>query len=157
MTNLTRLDLKKETIMKKTMKLIERGLGGISAQFDKYSNLSSYYKNLEIFIKDHLNEIDDKTVILDKTAALENNEEAIRYVINGPMVDVSLPEDEVSPAPEIPDYMVEMLQGSFKSIAVNQKTNPGSLDMVSLKTHVDSWVKLGARVGKVVDGKIIWS
>lgn len=139
----------------KTFKLIEVALGGISASNSRSSSLSSYSRDIDDFIKSHKEECEG-AIVLDKVDALNNNKEAVKYVINGPMVNVDLGPGEKQLAPEIPEYMMAALQGGFQAIAQNEKINPGSLDYVDMQTHIKNWVNLGAKVGQVKNGKVEW-
>jgi len=105
----------------------------------------------------------DGCLALDIRPALETSE-GVRHVFRGPMVDVDLEEGEVDTCPEPSMILRAGVAGnSYGSLLALQDVHrqaqpntPGPLDSVSIAEFVRGWVKLGARVGVVKDGEIVW-
>ena len=93
--------------------------------------------------------------VLDKRAVLEDRP---GLAVSMPMVDSELKPEAVDRCPQPSGAMLAGLQGSFKQLATIKAADPkfSGLDTVSVETFVDLWRKVGARVGRIIDGQIEW-
>jgi hypothetical protein len=135
------------------------GLGGHTeyhAPREGYGQCTtSGYERPESFIqRKDLTQYEGVTVI-DLRPAVEKNP---MLAINAPMLDTKLPYDETDRCPEIPEYMLAGLGGSFKTLAAMKtlKKDFSGLDSVGQSLYVGWWRDAGARVGTIKDGAIEW-
>lgn len=104
--------------------------------------------------------VPDGTPVIDKSIKGCN----IMAVINGPMVDVSLEDDEVNYCPSPSPELSAGLRGDFNVLAQKQETHrkklgkkiPGPLDSVSISEYIKFWRYQGARIGHYENRKIVW-
>lgn len=100
---------------------------------------------------------------LDLLPAIETDE-GFRHAIRGPMVDVDLPDEEVSRCPDpSPIFAAAVAENQFGYLLalneIHRRTSaaPGPLDHVSITQYVAGWKKLGARIGRTLgNGLIDW-
>lgn len=140
--------------MYKKLKLLEKFNNGWHGKGDNCS-VSFRTTKLERCLKDAA----EGCLVVDKYGL---GVEAISHAINGPIVDTTLPPNTINKF-QIGNQAVLMLgvgglEGAFKHFLQKKVDFPkwSGLDNVSLDIHVLTWRKLGARVGKVVDGKVVW-
>jgi hypothetical protein len=141
-----------------TFKMIFRGAregsGTVNGEYGGGASMSSYSMRLGPF----LGRVADGGTIIDKWNV--EFKTAFDLAVNGPMVDVDLPEGSVDAAPEIPDYMLGPggLQGGFLALAAVKKAKPGwrGLDRISLREYTDMWRSAGARIGIRKGDQIHW-
>ena len=83
-------------------------------------------------------DLPDGVTVINKRDILDNDD-AIHLLISGPMVNVSLDDGTVS-------YLDRATAG----------TTPGPLDQVSVPEYVKLWREVGAAIGIVQGGRIVW-
>jgi hypothetical protein len=130
-------------------KLIQRGHAGWYAKAD---NVSSSGGSLNAYVNEAVNGatvIDSENVPFEKVAEL---------AISGPLVDTSLPVNTVSKFTDFGTLrrMMPGLEGDFNIVGKAVLTGLSSFDKVSLDLFVNLYRDAGAKVGKVIDGKIVW-
>lgn len=105
--------------------------------------------------------IPDGTPVIDKRAAIET-EEGFRWVFNGPMVNVDLPDDEVDECPIPSPIFAQAVAGNafggllVQHLAARSRKVRSGLDRVSIREYVEGWQEHGARIGHYEGGKIVW-
>lgn len=107
-------------------------------------------------------EIPDGCPVIDKRPALKT-QAGLLHAIEGPMVDVDLPDGKVSTCPEPSSHLANGVSGSYKTLLTihqaQKDSDPektGALDCVSISAYVDGWRKVGARIGHYESGSIVW-
>lgn len=104
--------------------------------------------------------------VLDKRAAIET-EKGYDWVFKSPMVDVRLPDGEVSKLGEVSPIMMPAVAayGCIGILAETRKCQAarkaGPLDDVSVSEYIQGWIEHGARYGVFTvnpdgSGKITW-
>lgn len=130
------------------------GLGGHSEQGENWR--LSGYDEPENWARKETGDYSN-TVVIDKRQVLENKP---GLAVTLPMCNVTLAPDEVEKFSDIADTAARMmggLGGSFKSLAaLGMSPTFSGLDSVSVQVYTELWRKEGARIGKVVTGKIVW-
>jgi len=101
---------------------------------------------------------------IDKREAVDTPE-GFKWVYQGPMVDVDLPDGEVDQCPEPnPIMALAMMEGQneFGTMLVLQKSSRlakeprGPLDSVSISEYIEGWRAHGAKIGKFTNGKYVF-
>lgn len=85
--------------------------------------------------------------------------DARRATISGPMLDVTLEDDQVDKAPEPSDALVEGMEGVFGELTKRAKEDQdfSGLDNVGTRTYVAFWQRVGARIGRRKGDEIHWA
>jgi hypothetical protein len=106
-------------------------------------------------------DIPDGTPCIDKVPAIDHGD-GVRMALKGPMVDVDLEPGALNECPAPSAWMIEALQGSFKTLALGQafakatKAEYGPLDSVDVRTYIELWREAGARIGSVQNQRFVW-
>lgn len=129
------------------------------------SHLSGYEdpEGFEKRFSEYSNYDFSRTIVVDKRAALE--ERPFR-AFESPLVSCKLAADEVSACP-IPDPLFAGALASdpgnsfagllaLQTIHKTQSAQPGPLDSVSPSAYAAWWKANGARIGRIVDARIVW-
>lgn len=133
------------------------GTGQVGLQSD-CSSVTTYDRKIE----NYLDRLVEGAWICDKYEC-----EDIMFVVRGPMCDTKLADDEVSEMPDISNScfaQAVMSQpgngfGDMLRVAEAQKkakTKYSSLDSVSMKEYCRLWKEKGARIGRFLNGEIVW-
>lgn len=138
------------------VQLLSRYLNGWHGEYiGKYGRGSvTYYSNdLDYCLKDAV----EGCVIIDKSVC---NDSVISFVINGPMVDLELPENTAKcfSGHDTTGSMLAAFGSGFQFLAsqANENREWKGLDYISLDLYVAAWRKLGARIGKYQNGAVEW-
>ena len=141
--------------MSKEIKLLEKFCAGWTGKGD---NVRTNYYTYDLDLCLH-NAIEG-AVIIDKSDCGENG---VIYVCNGPMCDTSLPPQTINKfnaGQQTIDLLLGPggLQGAFAYLLDCKKQKPdwSGLDFVSLDIHVGAWRTLGAKIGQLIDGRVVW-
>ncbi len=103
----------------------------------------------------------ERAIVIDKRDAVET-EAGYRHVFAGPMCSPDLEPGAVDLLPEVSPIMAGAMAdtsfGGLLAISLSQrgKVKAGSLDFVSPEEYAIGWQQVGARIGTVVDGVIVW-
>ena len=112
-------------------------------------------------------DLPDGLPVINKRAVIDNDN-AIHLLISGPMVNVSLDDGEVS---YLSDTLKSIVAQTVKADRGNSMgglvrlqeehrastaTTPGPLDEVSVPAYIELWRQVGAPIGAVKDGLIVW-
>jgi hypothetical protein len=112
-------------------------------------------------------DLPDGLPVINKRAVMDNAD-AIRLLISGPMVAVNLDDGAVS---YLSDTLNSIVAQTVKADRGNSMgglvrlqeehrastaTTPGPLDEVSVPAYIELWRQVGAPIGAVKDGLIIW-
>ncbi len=116
--------------------MIGIALSGVYAWADGES-LRSYDTRLERFYY----RLKEGGLVIDKRTCSEDD--VLKYVVSGAMVQFSLPDNTKSRIWENPEPCFSYLDAK-------------GMDKVSLNLYLDFWRSLGARIGKRVDNSIVW-
>ena len=112
-------------------------------------------------------DLPDGVTVINKRDILDNDD-AIHLLISGPMVNVSLDDGEVSYLSDtlnsiVAQYAKDDSGNSMGSLVRLQEqhratagTIPGPLDQVSVPEYVKLWREVGATIGIVQGGRIVW-
>lgn len=123
--------------------LINGGSGSVSYRSD----------DLNYCLKDAV----EGCIIVDKS---ECGDDAVSFVINGPMVNLQLPPNTIKKfsGRETRAFMLPALGGEFQSLATKALKDEdwGGLDYISLDLYVEAWRGLGAKIGYFRGGKVEW-
>ena len=139
-----------------TFKMLFRGAregsGTVNGEYGAGSSMSSYTSRLGPF----LGRLADGGVVIDKWDV--PFKVAYDLAVNGPMVNVDLPDGGQDPAPEVPGFMLPGLGGAFLALAAIKASKPGwrGFDRISLREYTEMWRSAGARVGRRMGDQIHW-
>lgn len=142
------------TTSTRTAKLVMWGLGGISVEWGGGCSSSG------CTTRDFLRPDFDGAVILDKRAAVQTPE-GLLWVFKGPIVDVDLDDGDcdVLGSHDISVSLAAGVEGVYAGLLASHVGNAaarGPLDSVSMGEYIQGWVDRGARVGRIVDGDVVW-
>jgi len=114
--------------------------------------LSGYETSVNPRVIERLNE---GALLLVKTSV--SNDNLTREVVNGPMLDSNLDSWASDKCPEIPDYMIAGLGGSFKTLAKAQKYSESfsGLDKVGLGIYLTRWLAIGAKLYQIKNNEAV--
>lgn len=102
----------------------------------------------------YLGELSEGGVVIDKLAT---GAKGVNFIINGPMVDLTLAGDAYEEAPMPSEWLMAGLQGSYKSMATARvETSWQGLSSVGITKYMQLWRGLGASVGIRSGDRIIW-
>jgi len=87
--------------------------------------------------------MENDCVVLDRVNV---SNEGVSFVLNGPVVDVSLPSGTTK----------KFGEEKKEEVAFVLPKEWSGLDSISLDLYVAEWCKLGAKVGRVVNGCVKW-
>lgn len=139
---------------KDNYKVIGRGKAGWHA---KTTNMSSSGGSLETYVE----QAAEDCLVYD--ASNVEFSLFVRFIVNGPMIDVDLPPNSVDKFTErdrqTAKNMLPGLSGGFEKIAkrVIDDENYGGLDTVSIDVYERLLCRLpGIKIGHVVKGAVIW-
>jgi hypothetical protein len=117
-------------------------------------SLSTYSTNLRAYY----GELKKGGIVVDKYPV--DPEVAIDLVLNGPMVKLTLRDDEEEclKLDKISDAFIFGLEGGFQTLMAKKITTPSwrGLDYVSPRQYVQMWREVGARIGTRVRNHIEW-
>lgn len=139
------------------VRLLSRFLNGWHGEYvtnyNTRGSVTYYSDNLDYCLKNAA----EGCVIVDKS---ECGESGVSYVLNGPMVDLRLPENTVKRfnGHETVALMLPGFGGSFQSLAAQaiKDREWRGFDYISLDLYVAAWRGLGARVGRYINGRVEW-
>lgn len=100
-------------------------------------------------------------VVVDTRPAVETRD-GFRWAVIGPLVNVDLPPGESRPLPACEPLIAAAVAGTEYGtlLALHYGTQTdgiaGPLDEVSIPAFVAGWRAVGARVGRVIDGRVVW-
>jgi len=98
--------------------------------------------------------------VVDDVYIIDNldNDNIVRAVFAAPMLDTRIPKDSVYACPDIFGPMAMGLEGMYAGLAAMKMVRPSwtGLDKVGIERFVDYWRKNGAKIGRKIDGKIVW-
>lgn len=147
-----------------TCRLISFGKGGHreeyasgSGPWEGRSTLSGYDRPEDWQPRERTDYSD--CVVLDTRAATDT-EAGFRWVFRGPLLNPDLPDGGREDCPD-PSFIAGFPNG-FGTLARLQIAHtatekaPGPLDQVSRAEYVEGWRAVGARVGRVEAGKLVW-
>lgn len=103
----------------------------------------------------------DGVPVINTRNAVETKE-GFKMAINGPMVDVTLPDGEIDQCPEPSPVFAGAVSGNqFGTLLKLQeksraKSEIGPLDSVSIAEYARRWKEVGAQVGVIKGDKIVW-
>jgi len=139
------------------VQLLSRYLNGWHGEYinewDGRGSVTYYSNDLDYCLKDAA----EGCVIIDKSTC---GDDGVSFVINGPMVDLKLPENTVNrfSGHETAAIMLPAMGGSFQSLAAKaiKDREWKGLDYISLDLYIAAWKEMGAKVGYYRDGKVEW-
>lgn len=150
--------------MNDVAKLVCFGMGGDTVYIDKNTTCEGYGsperphaaqpREGRIF--------PDGTPIIDKRSAI-GTPEGYRWVFDGPMVNVDLPDDEIEECPIPSQLFAQAVAGNAfggllaQHLAARSRKQRSGLDRVSIREYVDGWRKHGARIGHYEGNRIVWN
>jgi hypothetical protein len=127
--------------------------GEYITEYNTCGSITYYSNDLDYCLKDAV----EGCVIIDKS---ECGDDGVSFVINGPMVNLELPENTVKrfSGHEAAAFMLPGLGGDFQSLAAKavQDREWSGLDYISLDLYVAAWKGLGAKIGYYRNGKVEW-
>lgn len=133
------------------LQIVARYLAGWWGEYGKGHKLSGFHS-----VEAVLDQCAEGCVVLDKSDV--DPKIGVRLVMSGPMLDVSLPPQTVDKFGDQKalEEMLPGLQDGFRTMAVAVLKGLSSFDSVSLDIYVAMWRNAGAKVGKVVNGAVVW-
>lgn len=123
------------------------GLSYLTGEVSGSCSLTTYDTLEDFLASKYRAEIANGAYVIDKRRC---GDDGVSAVYSGPMVDCRLPERTVSEMFEKPH--------TFESIA-EALSYPGTnrgMTMVSLDIHAALWRQLGARIGRMRTGTVVW-
>lgn len=148
-------------------KLVTFGRGGDTLYFSAGNTCRGYGspEHPHAAINNESHAIPDGCPVLDTRPAVET-EAGFRWVMRGPLVNVDLPDGAEDHMGDPSPIMRGAMLGSgnvFGAMLTAQEVfraaepaEPGPLDSVCIRVYVEGWRKVGARVGRYVNGRIEW-
>lgn len=144
-------------------KLVTFGRGGDTVHLGKNHTITGYGspENPHAATPSDERLFPDGTPVIDKRQAIETPE-GLRWVFEGPMVNVDLPDDEVDMCPEpSPFFAGAVAENQFGTLlaihhATKRDGKAGALDSVSIREYIQGWCEHGARIGEYRNGAIVW-
>lgn len=158
-------------VKKYKAKLVEFGNGGHTENYGRHHRCSGYDRPHNWRISKDTDYSD--CIFLDKIPAIATDE-GYKWVFSGPLVDVDLKDGECNELGEVSEILEMAMDGNAygnllklhnaqkaKSDDVEKakklKTKKrGALDQVSRKEYVLGWLERGARIGRLVNGELVW-
>lgn len=140
--------------MHSVIKEIGWGLGGVymkgvtdsgmEVSVTTYSKPSYFLEefNSGCYQKDRPTDTFEGAIVIDKEKALEENP---RLAVKSPLFDPTLKDNEIR---------IALTTKSFEGTLADTQS---SLDSVGLNIYLEYWKQYSVRLGKVVNGKIIWN
>ena len=149
-----------------TAKLVTFGRGGDTVYYSANSRCEGHGSPEQPHAArcDDGRTIPDGCPVIDMLPAVQTAE-GVRWVIRGPMVNVDLPDGEISRCPQPSDLLASALVAAGGELGVllvlqaGQRANgqqPGPLDSVSVDDYVRGWRAVGARIGRYLGDQIVW-
>jgi hypothetical protein len=130
-------------------------LSGWYGRTTEGAHVSSYDKRIET----QYAALVDGGVVVDKRPAFDANlKGAIKEVMDGPLLDMSLAPEAEERCPEPSDILLYGLEDTFQRWAKKRATDKGwkGLDSVGLEVYLRRWRALGARIGVRHGDTIHW-
>lgn len=99
-------------------------------------------------------------IVIDKRPAIAT-ESGYRWVFNGPMCNPDLADGAIDRLGEVSPLMAgAMAENSYGALlalhATHSGPEAGPLDRVSPAAYAAGWSRHGAKLGRIVDGAIVW-
>jgi hypothetical protein len=145
-------------------RLLSFGLGGHSEHYcsRKEGTLSYGPSTLSGYADDWEPRADvdyARCVVIDTRQAVATPE-GYKWVFTGPLCSPDLSDSEVNLCPEPSPLFAGAVGGLYLALlAIHGSQNQNelrSLDSVSPERYAEGWRKHGARIGRIVDGRIVW-
>ena len=130
----------------------------------KHKSGSSTKRKLEGFgeerMKLFLGQVVDSSLVVDQRPA-SGRPDFAKNVLRGPMVNVDLPPLLVDASNEVDEEVIAAcgkdVQDMYAIVkAMSEGQAIGAFDYVSPEIYAEFWKEQGARVGRVINGSIVW-